>query len=508
MEVLRGDELRAADLNSVFWGVSTRLLMENAGAEVARVVKGLIKDVGGSVVIIAGVGGKAGDSFVAARHLASEGYEVQVYLISRNIRHEDAKANLEVLSDQGDIVIRDYEAGAVFEADVIIDGLLGIGVKGPPKDIYAEAIKTINTSRGVKVAIDVPSGLDPDTGATPGEVVKADVTVTLVTLKPGLLKAPQVVGKLLVANIGMPPNALKAVGPGDVEVWFRKKDVKAKKGDGGKVLVVTGSREYVGAPWLTAMGAWAAGADLVYLAAPEYVLKTRFSPEIIGVPLTGDYLTQDTVSGLTDLIKRVDVVATGPGLTVRDETRGFLKDLLRIVRESGKALVLDADALKMVKEGELNGMTAVMTPHLGEAAKLLETDIEDMKTFKDTVKGRITVAREIVDRYKATLILKGYVDVVMSPDGRMKTRVGVGHQDMSCGGTGDVLTGITATSLARTGDAFRAASAAAFINAVAGELAYLTDGRSSPTNILKYVPQVVRNPLKTALKVKELRSSV
>ncbi|MEM2020809.1 MAG: NAD(P)H-hydrate epimerase, partial [Zestosphaera sp.] len=248
MEVLRGDELRAADLNSVFWGVSTRLLMENAGAEVARVVKGLIKDVGGSVVIIAGVGGKAGDSFVAARHLASEGYEVQVYLISRNIRHEDAKANLEVLSDQGDIVIRDYEAGAVFEADVIIDGLLGIGVKGPPKDIYAEAIKTINTSRGVKVAIDVPSGLDPDTGATPGEVVKADVTVTLVTLKPGLLKAPQVVGKLLVANIGMPPNALKAVGPGDVEVWFRKKDVKAKKGDGGKVLVVTGSREYVGAP--------------------------------------------------------------------------------------------------------------------------------------------------------------------------------------------------------------------------------------------------------------------
>ncbi|MEM2020808.1 MAG: NAD(P)H-hydrate dehydratase, partial [Zestosphaera sp.] len=252
----------------------------------------------------------------------------------------------------------------------------------------------------------------------------------------------------------------------------------------------------------------AAGADLVYLAAPEYVLKTRFSPEIIGVPLTGDYLTQDTVSGLTDLIKRVDVVATGPGLTVRDETRGFLKDLLRIVRESGKALVLDADALKMVKEGELNGMTAIMTPHLGEAAKLLETDIEDMKTFKDTVKGRITVAREIVDRYKATLILKGYVDVVMSPDGRMKTRVGVGHQDMSCGGTGDVLTGITATSLARTGDAFRAASAAAFINAVAGELAYLTDGRSSPTNILKYVPQVVRNPLKTALKVKELRSSV
>ncbi len=508
MEVLRSDESRAADMNSVFWGVSTRLLMENAGAEVARVVKRLTKGVGSSVIIIAGVGGKAGDSFVAARHLAGEGCEVQVYLVSRNIRHEDARANLEVLSDQDNVVIRDYEVGTVFEADVIVDGLLGIGVKGPPKGIYAEAIKTINTSRGVKVAIDVPSGLDPDTGATPGEVVKADITVTLVAPKPGLLKASQIVGELLVANIGMPPNALRAVGPGDVEVWFRKKDVKARKGDGGKVLVVTGSREYVGAPWLTAMGAWAAGADLVYLATPEYVLESRFSPEIIGIPLTGDYLTQDAVSKLTDLIERVDVVATGPGLTVRSETRGFLEALLRVVREIGKPLVLDADALKMIKEGELNGVTAVMTPHLGEAAKLLETNIKGATPFKDTVEERITVAKEIVRRYKTTLILKGYVDVVMSPDGRMKMRVGVGHQDMSCGGTGDVLTGITATSLARAGDAFRAASAAVFINAVAGELAYLTDGRSSPTNILKYVPQVTRSPLEIALKVKELRSSI
>ncbi|MEM2005579.1 MAG: NAD(P)H-hydrate dehydratase [Zestosphaera sp.] len=505
MEVLRSDELRAADINSIFWGVSTQLLMENAGAGVARVVREMTGGVAGRVAVVAGVGGKAGDSFVMARHLAGDGYEVQVFLVSRLIKHEDARSNLEILRDQANVVIRDYSPGMLFGADVVVDGLLGIGVKGAPRDLYAEAIKSINNSGGLKVAIDVPSGLDPDTGEAPGDVVRADATVTLVAPKPGLLKAPGVVGRLIVVNIGIPPNAFRAVGPGDVEVWFRKKDFKAKKGDGGKVLVVTGSRDYVGAPWLTALGAWAAGADLVYLAAPEYVLESRFSPEVIGVPLSGDYLARDHVIEVMELVRRVDVVASGPGLTVSEGVRGFVEELVKAVRACGKALVLDADALKVIRAGELEGLKAVITPHLGEAAKLLGMDAEKMRAFEDTVDARIAIARDVVERYRATLLLKGYVDVIMAPDGRVKRRMGVGHQDMSCGGTGDVLTGITATSLARSGDPFRAASAAAFINAVAGELAYLIDGRSSPTNILKYVPQVVRDPLKMALKVKEMR---
>lgn len=506
MRTLSSDEVRAADVNSVFWGVSTRLLMENAGAGVARVIKDLTDGKPCRVAIVAGSGGKAGDSFVAARHLAGEDYEVHVYLVSRIIRHEDARENLEILKNQHNVVIHDYRAGTSLDHDVVVDGLLGIGVRGAPKDIYADAIRAINSSRGIKVAIDVPSGLDPDTGETPGEVVKADVTATLVAPKPGLLKAPSLVGKLIVVNIGLPPNALRTVGPGDVEVWFKKKDLKAKKGEGGRILVISGSREFVGAPWLTALGAWVAGADLVYLAAPEYVLKSRFSPEVIGLPLDGDYLTEDSLRGLTGLVKKVDVVVSGPGLSVREETRRFISALLSTIREVRKPLVLDADALKLVREEDFTGIEVVITPHLGEAAALMGVEPSSLIS-EDTVETRINVAKNIVERYRATLILKGYVDVIMSPDGNFKIRTGIGHQDMSCGGTGDVLTGLVATSLARARDPFRAASIAAFVNAVAGELAYLIEGRSSPTNILKYIPQVLKEPLKTALRVKELRSN-
>ncbi len=504
MRTLSSDEVRAADVNSVFWGVSTRILMENAGAGVARVVKDLTSSKPCKVAVIAGSGGKAGDSFVAARHLASDDYEVHVYLVSRVVRHEDAKANLEILKNQHNVVIQDYKPGVSLDYDVVIDGLLGIGVKGAPKDLYADAIRTINSSRGVKVAIDIPSGLDPDTGEVPGDVVRADVTVTLVAPKPGLLKAPEVVGKLVIVNIGLPPNALRVVGPGDVEVWFRKKDVKARKGEGGRVLVITGSKWYVGAPWLTALGAWVAGADLVYLAAPEYVLESRFSPEIIGLPLEGDYLTKDSLKEVLGIVKKVDVLVSGPGLGVREETRGFVKALLSMARESGKPVVLDADALKLVSQEDLAGVVSIITPHLGEAALLMGVEPARLIS-EDSIETRISVARSIVERYKTTLILKGYVDVIASPDGNLKLRTGVGHQDMSCGGTGDVLTGLTATSLVRAGDPFRAASIAAFVNAVAGELAYLIEGKSSPTNILKYIPQVLKEPLKTALRVKELR---
>lgn len=507
MRTISSDEVRAADINSVFWGVSTRLLMENAGAGVARVIKDLTSGEPCRVAVIAGSGGKAGDSFVAARHLATEDYEVHVYLVSKIIRHEDARENLKILENQHNVVIQEYEAGTSLNHDVVVDGLLGIGVKGAPKGIYADAIRTINNSRGIKVAIDVPSGLNPDTGEAPGDVVRADVTVTLVAPKPGLLKAPDVVGKLITVNIGLPPNTLRVVGPGDVEVWFRKKDLKAKKGDGGRILVITGSKEFVGAPWLTALGAWAAGADLVYLAAPEYVLKSRFSPEVIGLPLEGDYLTEDSLKEVMGVMKKADVVVSGPGLGVREETRGFVKALLNKIREVRKPLVLDADALKLASGEDFTGIDVIMTPHLGEAAILAGIE-PSLLISEDTVETRINIAKNIVERYKVTLILKGYVDVVMSPDGNFKIRTGVGHQDMSCGGTGDVLTGLVATSLARAKNPFRAASIAAFVNAVAGELAYLIDGRSSPTNILKYIPQVLKEPLKTALKVKELRGDL
>lgn len=500
-EIRHVDEVRAADINSIFWGVSTRLLMENAGAGIALIVQDFLrdKDKTARIAIVAGSGGKAGDAFVAARHLAFKGHKVRVYLTSKIIRNEDARANFELLKELENAEITQYEPGMVFDEDVIIDGLLGTGVKGEPRGVVAEAIKSINNSKGVKIAIDVPSGVDPETGAVPGVAVKANATGTMAVSKPGLIKAKEYVGKLYVINIGAPVNAFTHVGPGDVAIWFRRKGVKSKKGDGGKVLVISGSKEYIGAPWLSANAAWASGADLVYLAAPEPVLKHRFSPEIIGVSLEGDYLRATHVEAVKNLIEKVDVVVSGPGLGLHEQSREFLRSLLDTVKAYGKPIVLDADALKMVRPEHLEGVKAVLTPHLGEANIMLGEKLENNK------QERINAALKLSKGYSSVIILKGFVDVIAAPDGRFKLRAGIGHQDMSCGGTGDVLTGILATAIARANDLFRAACIAAFVNAAAGEYAYLVDGKSSPTNIIKYVPQVLSKPLEFSLSVKELR---
>ena len=189
--VLTVAEMRAADLNSEFWGVPTRLLMENAGAGVARVIVDAVGEGPHTVAVVAGSGGKAGDAFVAARHLLNHGFQVNVYLTSKVIRNEDAAANFEVLKNLRGVRITRYSLGQQFSEDVIIDGLLGTGVRGAPRGDVAYAIRSINSSQGLKVSIDVPSGVNPDTGEVPGDAVKADITVTMATVKPGLLKATE-----------------------------------------------------------------------------------------------------------------------------------------------------------------------------------------------------------------------------------------------------------------------------------------------------------------------------
>jgi len=504
--VLTVAEMKAADLNSEFWGVPTRYLMENAGAGVARVIVDAVGEGPYTVAVIAGSGGKAGDAFVAARHLLNHGFQVNVYLASKVIRNEDAAANFKVLKSLRGVRISRYSLGQQFSEDVIIDGLLGTGVRGAPRGDIAYAIRSINSSRGLKVSIDVPSGVNPDTGEVPGDAVKADVTVTMAAVKPGLLKATEYVGKLVVVNIGTPKNAFEAVGPGDVAVWFKHKKPDAKKGDGGRVLVFTGSKEFVGAPWLTALGAWYAGADLVFLASTEEVLKHRFSPEVLGIPLKGDHLKPSHVNVLKkqNFIHKIGVIAAGPGLGLHDETANFIESLLKLASELNVPLVLDADALKVLPSINVPGnVTLVLTPHLGEASVLLQRSLHPQ-----SIDDRITIALEISKRYKAYILLKGSVDVIMAPTGNYKLRIGVGHQDMSCGGTGDVLAGILATALVRTGNPFRAACIAAFTNAIAGEYAYMQSGKASPLNILNYVPHVLKDPLGFSRKYRELKNTL
>ncbi len=489
-------EMRVAEINSEFLGVPTIRLMEAAGASVASEIRKRVPP-GARVAVLAGGGGKAGDGFVAARHLDSMGYDVTVYLVASRVRHPDAVQNFEVLKTATSVKIGPFE-GSVNGFDVVIDALLGTGVKGAPRGRYAEAIEAMNNSNaGLKVAIDLPSGIIPDTGEVPGAAVKADLTVTMHAPKKGLLVEParSYVGELVVANIGIPKAATTRVGPGDVQVWFTPKPATAKKGDGGKVLVVAGSAEYVGAPWLTAIGAWSAGADLVYLLAPEEVVRKRFSPEIITHSLRGEKLVTDHIDTIGKYIHRADVVAAGPGLGTDPATFEAVHELVKRALSEGKHLVIDADALKALstKEVRLNRY-AVMTPHLGEASKLLGRSLDNDR------ESRVEAAKEIARKYDTVVLLKGFIDIVAEPGGEFKVREGIGSSDMSAGGTGDILTGVVAEILARSGRPFGAARAASFIMAVAGVLSYHERGRSTPLNIVEYIPLIIKDPIGMARK--------
>lgn len=495
MNIVNTEDMRVLEINSRALGVPTLLLMENAGASIARVIElelGSLENK--DITIVAGKGGKAGDSFVAARHLSRLGAKVKIYMLYHpsEIVHDDAKFNYRIISKMKSIAIQRFSRDIDLSSNVIIDGLLGTGIKGRVREPAASAIELMNRAKGIKIAIDVPSGIDPDTGEVLGIAFKADITVTMHAIKPGLIRAKEYVGKVVVANIGIPSEAWTYLGPGDIIARIRRKPRTAKKGDGGRILVIAGSSRYIGAPWLTALAAWAAGADIVTLAAPTPVLASRFSPEIIGYELSGEKLCSDHIDKLISLAGKHDVVAMGPGLGLDRETMETANRLIETLINKNKPLVIDADALKalaLIKNIDLR-MHTVVTPHLGEASLMLG------KSISNDPSSRILAAIEISKKFNTITVLKGYVDIVT--DGEMyRIREGISPPDMSRGGTGDVLTGLIAGLIPRTSSILSAAYAGVMINAIAGGLAYKYRGASYPLYLIDFIPQVIKDPEKS-----------
>ena len=471
------EDTRAYELNTVSLGVPLLLLMENAGRAVADAVECYVGDVRGkTVVVYAGKGGNGGDAIVAARHLAARGAEVKLYLLydQRLVEHPDTRVNLQALNRMKSVTVVHYDDPREYkpeDADVLIDGILGIGVRGRLREPIASALAAFNSSKGLRVAIDVPTGLDPDTGQAVEGTARVDVTVTMHAAKPGLLKpeARPYVGEVLVAEVGLPRDAVTFAGPGDVAARVPRRPRDAYKGGNGKVLTIGGSYHYFGAPFYAASAALLAGADLSFLAAPAGVATSAASsnPGIIPLPLKGDVLDPSHVDFLVEEAKHVDAVAIGPGLGTAKETKEAVITLLERLR--GKPVVIDADALKAVAEVRpALWPQAVLTPHRGEARMLAGRE------------GRPEeLGPEIARTYGATVIVKSPKppgDVICSPDGRCRFNL-TGHPAMAVGGTGDVLTGITAGFLARRAalsrslDPLHIAAAAAWVSGRAGELA-------------------------------------
>jgi NAD(P)H-hydrate epimerase len=448
-------------------------------------------------VVFSGLGGNGGDGFVAARHLSAIGYDVEVVLAGRpsEISHDVAKKNCEALYRlQKNMTVHEvYDSSLIPEvnADVVIDALLGIGLKDEARPPVKQLIQRVNRLKAFRISADVPSGLDADSGKAFGEAVRADLTVTFHRAKPGLLKAKRFVGELIVAEIGLPPEFERFTGPGDVGLVSKPRSPEAHKGDFGRLLVVGGSEVYSGAPAYVALAALRTGVDITYVAASEetaYAISA-YSPNLITVKLEGPHLNIADISTIEQYVNKVTGVAVGPGLGLHEETKEAVKALILSVERAGKPLLLDADGLKAFGEFRRQlRVPVVFTPHAGEYKALVGhfPPVELEAKVKDVLKSAQVLG--------GVILLKGNVDVIS--DGKHVKLNSTGNPGMTAGGTGDVLSGIVGAFLAQGANAFEAAVAGAFVNGACGDFVKREKGyHMVATDLIDWIPQVLDDPM-------------
>ncbi len=460
MRYISADEMHALDLNCEYFGLSRLQLMENAGKGIAEEITRRFDR--GRVVIFAGTGNNGGDAFVAARFL--RGFDVEI-ILAGDVKSEIARRNLEILRKSGFRIMRwdEHESG---EYDLAIDALLGTGFRGELREPYRTIVNEINRSKAFVVSVDIPTGVDADSGRYE-TAVKADVTVTFHRIKPGLVRAKEVAGEIIVKDIGIPDAFEKIAGPGDFKIAF-KRFFSAHKGQHGKVLVVGGG-EYVGAPFLSAIAALKAGADLVTLVVPEsiYSQTGSFSPEIIPVKLKGDTISHENIPEILELAEKHDVVVFGMGTKEKGE-------ITREISEKVKRMVIDAGGLT----GDVK-CDAILTPHRGEFLRTFGVEADE-----ETVKS-------VAGKSQVTVILKGREDMITDGD-RVKINR-TGNAGMTVGGTGDVLAGVAGALFAINDDPFRAACAAAFITGFAGDLCFEEKGYTfTAMDVVERLPYAIK----------------
>jgi NAD(P)H-hydrate epimerase len=495
--------MRALELNAEYFGVSQLQLMENAGHNIALEIASRFKP-DKSVAIFCGLGGNGGDGFVAARHLSSMGFNVTVILAgkAKEISHRAALENWNALQFLKESVsIHEVDDSSLIPdvtADIVVDALLGTGTKGKLKPPISQLVEKINALDAFRVAVDVPTGIDSDTGEMLGTAVKANLTITFHKTKKGLENAKEYVCELIVKDIGLPKEFEKFAGPGDVLLATKPRPSESHKGDFGRLLVIGGSETFSGAPALVALAALRTGVDLTYVAAPEKTAQTiaSMSPDLITIKLEGTHLNVGNVSALKTYIEAANAIALGPGLGLHPETREAVKAVIEAVESAAKPLLLDADGLKAFAEfkKKLN-VPLVLTPHAGEYAILTG------KKLPEDLKKKISEVQKTADKLGAIVLLKGPVDII-SDEKRFKLNF-TGNPGMTVGGTGDVLSGIVAAFLAQQIDPFEAAVAGAFVNGAAGDFVFEEKGcHMVSTDLIQWIPQVLNDPM-SHLKVRK-----
>jgi ADP-dependent NAD(P)H-hydrate dehydratase / NAD(P)H-hydrate epimerase len=473
--MITSERMAAVDRNAEALGVPRKQLMESSGNAVARAVREEANE-GDSVVVVAGRGNNGGDAFVAARFL--DEYDLSVLLLGRpeSITTEIARENWEALLEAG------YDAETVTDSadlslsdpDVVVDAMLGTGVSGDLREPEASAARSINESGATVVSVDVPSGVDADSGEVPETAVEADRVVTFHDQKPGLA---DLACEVTVADIGIPAAAERYAGPGDLRLGASDPD-----GDETRVFVVGGG-PYTGAPALSAQAALRAGAELAFVACPASIrdVLAGYAEDLIVQDYESDRLTPEEVDDLIETATDYeDVVVLGPGLGTADET---LEAARVFLEEFEGPMVVDADALSVVPEVETDA-TLVCTPNKRELAGMGGPDLDDLEEGADEIEAFAAALGHVV-------MAKAEADVVS--DGE-RTRISrAGTPGMAVGGTGDTLAGITA-AFVKENDPFDAAVAASYANGRAAELVDEDDDRAGgllASDLLDALPRAI-----------------
>ncbi|TWI52393.1 NAD(P)H-hydrate epimerase [Pseudomonas duriflava] len=453
-------QVRALDARLIASGTPGFELMHRAARAAWRALRQRWPDAG-AITVFAGGGNNGGDGYLIAALAQRAGWPVRVYHLNDPATLKGDAAHAYAEATGCGARSEAWKSGAELSG-VIVDALLGTGFSGSVRDAYAEAIKQINASPLPVLAVDVPSGLNADTGAVTSIAVQANLTVTFIGVKLGLLtgEGPDHCGELefaaLVEEPQNPADALaQRLSPRNLPRLPPRKR-SAHKGNFGHVLVMGGNEGTGGAAMMTSEAALRCGAGMVSLATRPSNVAAALArrPEIMVAGV-------ESSSRVISLVEKADVLAVGPGLG----QGAWSRSLLSVAASRDIPQVWDADALNLLAGQAVSTPKGpwIMTPHPGEAARLLRSDTATVQNL------RPTAARKLAERYGAVVLLKGLGTLIAAPDGRMAL-CGRGHPAMATGGAGDVLTGIIAALLAQHLPAFEAACLGAWLHGRAGEL--------------------------------------
>ncbi len=504
------------------WGLPEMVLMENAGASVVVLTDGEVTWDGAFAVIVCGTGNNGGDGFVIARHAAAKGAKVMVLLMGDESHMSEAGKCYRAMVEKMDIPVIAIEKAAdwisyIYKADILVDALIGTGLSRDVEGEKAAMIRLMNEAPGTAISVDIPSGLSSDTGAPMGIAVEADYTVALGALKRGHVLYPgkECCGKLLYSPIGIPDKAregfpVQLFGCKEAAAFLPQRNMISHKGKNGFLAILAGSVGMEGAALLAGQGALYAGggkiaviapkaaADKLALKLPElmvsylparYTLRDLIPEEFwcsdphadeFGCDIEDDfddepeYLSDEGseppcfVQAMMDALKEkwdaYDVLAIGPGLGRGEKTQEFVSSVLR---EWGKPIVVDADALFAIKKKEIDLKTLpgdlILTPHVGEFAHLTGLSPKEIEAH------RIDAAISFAKENHVTLVLKGAPTVTALPDGRAYVNT-TGNPGMATGGMGDTLTGIITALVGQGLSAEEAAPLGVYLHGLAADL--------------------------------------